>query len=404
MPADVFYRRLAARGVSFGDGLQTADRFHRADGEALVRLRGPVADPALALDAAMQAFMAALPSSTFVNTSEGVHSPWEAGGFSADDGAGPAVYAHATLDRHDAGARDSFTGSVALLAEDGRVVAKVAAPRGDARRAGPRHADLARRRDGRLDLRRRVAAEAGRCGEPAGGRPLARPRRRGRRGAARGRGAALAGERRDAGPARRGGPARSRGDPRARRSRGRPRRARGRGTSLEPRRRHGRRVVHRAHSRRRAARPRGERAPGAGAGRPRAARAPVDRHAGRGGRRAGRSGAGRGAGAGVGLRSRGRARVPAALGRPRRSRSCLRARSRLRARRGVGRRRRGDRGRAGGDRRRRSGGVARGPSSGAASGARRCAGALEPCASSRARPTSSRAASAASAAASRTGW
>ena len=396
LPADVFYGRLAARGVSFGAGAPDRRTFrsHRRRGARAVARAGDGSRGRLRRRDAGVRGGAAL---VHLRQHVGRHLLALGGrrllrgrdrrprGVRARDDRPPRRGRPRCLHR---------IGDAALRRRSHR--RKGGAVRGDARRAGARDADLARPGDARLAVRGGLAAQAARIDRAAGRRPLAGARRCGRRGNAAGGNAARTGKRGDAGAPRGCRPARSGGDRRARRSRRRRRGARGRRASLEPRRRSVDRLVARAHSCRRAARPRHERASDAGAGRLRPARTTVDRHARRGVGRGRRGSAGRRPGAGVGLRARGGARISAALGRTRRSRSGIRARS--------GERRRGDRPRAGGRRRRRPGGVARGAASRAAPPAQPTRHRDRRSASSRARPISSPAASAASGAASRTGW
>jgi hypothetical protein len=65
MTGPAFYRRLQDRGIDFGASLQQVDRFWRRDGEALARLGNAAGIPLL--DAALQAFVAALPQGAFTS-------------------------------------------------------------------------------------------------------------------------------------------------------------------------------------------------------------------------------------------------------------------------------------------------------------------------------------------------
>ncbi|MDE3155804.1 MAG: LLM class flavin-dependent oxidoreductase [Acidobacteriota bacterium] len=126
MPGPVFYRRLHDRGIAFGDELQRVDRFWRRDGEALARLRDDrPAGTTATLDAALQAFVAALPAGAFTRASDGVYVATSADRVAFGEAAGPAAWSHATITRGSLGDDEIFAGDVTLLDPHEAVVARI---------------------------------------------------------------------------------------------------------------------------------------------------------------------------------------------------------------------------------------------------------------------------------------
>ncbi|HVB38647.1 MAG TPA: MupA/Atu3671 family FMN-dependent luciferase-like monooxygenase, partial [Vicinamibacterales bacterium] len=127
MPAPVFYRRLLERGIAFEGPLQRVEQFWRRDGEALARLQADEspAESGAVLDAALQAFIAALPAGAFTRTSDAVYVTMGADAIRSGEAEGPAIWSHATLTRGSLDEDEIFAGDVTLLNRDEAVVAHV---------------------------------------------------------------------------------------------------------------------------------------------------------------------------------------------------------------------------------------------------------------------------------------
>jgi natural product biosynthesis luciferase-like monooxygenase protein len=128
LPGSAFYQRLATRGVEFGAEKRGVERIWRRDGEALARLTDRAAAPGAlspsGLDAALHAFIAALPADAFERAADAVFVPVDLGQVRVLRAAAIPAWGHASIDAHDDSLQD-VSGTVRLLDERGDIVVEL---------------------------------------------------------------------------------------------------------------------------------------------------------------------------------------------------------------------------------------------------------------------------------------
>ncbi|MEP7308970.1 MAG: MupA/Atu3671 family FMN-dependent luciferase-like monooxygenase [Acidobacteriota bacterium] len=128
VPGSAFYQRLAARGIEFGAEKRGIDRIWRRDREALARLTDRVASSgaitAAGLEAALHAFIAALPADAFERAVDAVFVPVDLGHLTVFRPGATAAWSHASIDADDEQLHE-VSGIARLLDDRGETVAEL---------------------------------------------------------------------------------------------------------------------------------------------------------------------------------------------------------------------------------------------------------------------------------------